>query len=207
MDAKTDPYDATETQLEKLESPGTPPTSSDEDDPFYWFTPEEGRKIKHKIDRRLVLVLGAMYCVSLMDRTNLSNAAIAGMRNELFMVGNNRYVSWFFIFFKGLSNKNDSDRERELLLCWEYSDDWREKKNNEKKNNEKKKRKRKRTQKKRITDDVKTTIVHRHLGVLHHIHHFPTRGDSLDSQNWTENFLVEYLFGVGVGDDWDGIDS
>lgn len=123
MDAKTDPYDATETQLEKLESPGTPPTSSDEDDPFYWFTPEEGRKIKHKIDRRLVLVLGAMYCVSLMDRTNLSNAAIAGMRDELYMVGNNRYVSFFF--FEGLSNKKDTDRERELLLCLEYSDDWR----------------------------------------------------------------------------------
>lgn len=99
MDAKTDPYDATETQLEKLESPGTPPTSSDEDDPFYWFTPEEGRKIKHKIDRRLVLVLGAMYCVSLMDRTNLSNAAIAGMRNELFMIGNNRYSIVTLVFF------------------------------------------------------------------------------------------------------------
>lgn len=82
-------YDAAETRVEKYDSPGTP----DEDDPYNWFTPAEGRKIKHKIDRRLVLVLGAMYCVSLMDRTNLSNAAIAGMRTELLMVGNNHYVS------------------------------------------------------------------------------------------------------------------
>ena len=87
--SKADGYDAAETRLEKYDSPVTP----DEDDPYNWFTPEEGRKIKHKIDRRLVLVLGAMYCVSLMDRTNLSNAAIAGMRTELLMVGNNHYVS------------------------------------------------------------------------------------------------------------------
>lgn len=86
---KADYYEAPETLIEKCDSPITP----DEDDPCHWFTPEEGRKIKHKIDRRLVLVLGAMYCVSLMDRTNLSNAAIAGMRDELLMVGNNRYVS------------------------------------------------------------------------------------------------------------------
>lgn len=42
------------------------------------FTPAEQRKIIHKIDRRLVTTVGAMYCVSLMDRTNLSAAAIAG---------------------------------------------------------------------------------------------------------------------------------
>lgn len=118
MDAKTDPYDATETQLEKLESPGTPPTSADEDDPFYWFTPEEGRKIKHKIDRRLVLVLGAMYCVSLMDRTNLSNAAIAGMRNELFMIGNNRYVSCFFISFKVYQTKMIQTERGSCCCVW-----------------------------------------------------------------------------------------
>jgi hypothetical protein len=42
------------------------------------FTHKEQRKIMHRIDRRLVLTLGAMYCVSLMDRTNLSAANIAG---------------------------------------------------------------------------------------------------------------------------------
>jgi len=42
------------------------------------FTPAEQKKIMHRIDRRLVVMVGLMYCVSLMDRTNLSAAAIAG---------------------------------------------------------------------------------------------------------------------------------
>lgn len=47
------------------------------------FTPEEQRKIIHRIDRRLIITVGVMYCVSLMDRTNLSAAAIAGMTTDL----------------------------------------------------------------------------------------------------------------------------
>lgn len=42
------------------------------------FTPEEQRKIIRRIDLRLVVTVGVMYCVSLMDRTNLSAANIAG---------------------------------------------------------------------------------------------------------------------------------
>lgn len=42
------------------------------------FTPAEQRKIIHRIDRRLVVTVGVLYCISLMDRTNLSAAAIAG---------------------------------------------------------------------------------------------------------------------------------
>ena len=42
------------------------------------FTKEEERSIIHRIDRRLVVVVGLIYCVSLMDRTNLSVAVIAG---------------------------------------------------------------------------------------------------------------------------------
>jgi hypothetical protein len=64
-----------------------------EDDPLHYFTPEEQKKIIHRLDRRLVVVVGVMYCVSLMDRTNLSNAAIAGMNKELDMDVENRYVS------------------------------------------------------------------------------------------------------------------
>lgn len=44
---------------------------------------EEIQKVKHRIDRRLVTTVGFMYCISLMDRTNLSAAAIAGMQAEL----------------------------------------------------------------------------------------------------------------------------
>ena len=49
------------------------------------FTPADHKRIKRHIDRRLVLMLGLMYCVSLMDRTNLPNAALAGMTIELNM--------------------------------------------------------------------------------------------------------------------------
>lgn len=34
------------------------------------LTPEEQKKVMRRIDIRLVLTLGFMYCVSLMDRTN-----------------------------------------------------------------------------------------------------------------------------------------
>jgi hypothetical protein len=51
----------------------TPPSDYDEE-----FTPEEQRKIIRRIDLRLVTMTGLAYCISLMDRTNLSAAAIAG---------------------------------------------------------------------------------------------------------------------------------
>ncbi|KAI5357314.1 putative major facilitator superfamily, MFS transporter superfamily [Septoria linicola] len=97
-----DDYDpeASQQQALGIEKVGSPSShNSDAEDAFHWFTPEEGRKIKHKIDRRLVVMLGVMYCVSLMDRTNLSNAAIAGMRTELALVGNNRYSIITLVFF------------------------------------------------------------------------------------------------------------
>ena len=42
------------------------------------FTPTQQAKIIRRIDLRLVLTLGLLYCTSLMDRTNLSAADIAG---------------------------------------------------------------------------------------------------------------------------------
>lgn len=42
------------------------------------FSEREQKKIIHRIDRRLVVTVGVLYCISLMDRTNLSAAAIAG---------------------------------------------------------------------------------------------------------------------------------
>jgi hypothetical protein len=47
------------------------------------FSPKEQKKIIHRIDRRLVVTVGVLYCVSLMDRTNLSAAAIAGFVDEV----------------------------------------------------------------------------------------------------------------------------
>lgn len=62
-----------------------------DDDPV--FSVAEQRKIIHRIDLRLIVPTGVMYCVSLMDRTNLPNAAIAGMNTELEMSVGFRYVS------------------------------------------------------------------------------------------------------------------
>ncbi len=54
-------------------------TNDETNDPrITQFTHSEQRKIVHRIDRRLTVTLGVMYCISLMDRTNLSAANIAG---------------------------------------------------------------------------------------------------------------------------------
>ncbi len=58
------------------------------------FTPEEQTKIIRRIDRRLVVTVGAMYCVSLMDRTNLGSANIAGMGKDLRLDIGTRYVGF-----------------------------------------------------------------------------------------------------------------
>lgn len=42
------------------------------------FSEAEQRSIVHKIDKRLIPMAGVMYCVSLLDRTNLGAANIAG---------------------------------------------------------------------------------------------------------------------------------
>jgi hypothetical protein len=44
----------------------------------FGFTPSEQRSIVHKVDRRLITGLGILFGVSLIDRTNLGNASIAG---------------------------------------------------------------------------------------------------------------------------------
>ena len=48
------------------------------------YTLREQKKIIHRVDRRLVTMCGFMYCISLMDRTNLGAAAIAGYGDLLF---------------------------------------------------------------------------------------------------------------------------
>ncbi|QDS68153.1 hypothetical protein FKW77_010340 [Venturia effusa] len=72
---------------------------SSDDDILNEFTPAEVRKVIHRIDRRLVTTVGLMYCVSLMDRTNLSAAAIAGMNVELKLTVQNRYSIVTLVFF------------------------------------------------------------------------------------------------------------
>ncbi|KAL2268368.1 hypothetical protein VTJ83DRAFT_3214 [Remersonia thermophila] len=64
----------------------------------FGFTEKEQRSIIRRIDRRLVLTVGALYCVSLMDRTNLGFANIAGMSVDLELTGN-RYSIITLVFF------------------------------------------------------------------------------------------------------------
>ncbi|KAB8217704.1 major facilitator superfamily domain-containing protein [Aspergillus novoparasiticus] len=63
------------------------------------YSPREQRKILHKIDRRLVTGLGLLMCVSLVDRTNLGNAMIAGMEEELRLYIGSRYSITLLTFF------------------------------------------------------------------------------------------------------------
>ncbi|KAH7395474.1 retrograde regulation protein 2 [Cadophora sp. MPI-SDFR-AT-0126] len=62
------------------------------------FTPQEQRKIIHRVDRRLVTTLGALYACSLMDRTNLGAVNIAGMSKALHLHGT-QYSLIVLIFF------------------------------------------------------------------------------------------------------------
>ena len=61
--------------------------SNQSDQEIEHFTPAEQKKIIRRSDLRLALILGFMYCVSLMDKTNLGSAAVAGMNVILRKVG------------------------------------------------------------------------------------------------------------------------
>ncbi|KAL8671622.1 MAG: hypothetical protein Q9168_003873 [Polycauliona sp. 1 TL-2023] len=65
------------------------------------YSDAEINRIIRKVDFRLVPLCGLMYCVSLLDRTNVSNAAIAGMTKELNLKTTNpdRYSVITLIFF------------------------------------------------------------------------------------------------------------
>ncbi|KAJ3544452.1 hypothetical protein NM208_g3042 [Fusarium decemcellulare] len=63
------------------------------------FTRGEQRKIIHKVDRRLLIILGLMQAVSFLDRANMSNAAVAGMTRDLHLDVGNRYSIVLLVFF------------------------------------------------------------------------------------------------------------
>lgn len=72
---------------------GKQPRLADNTDEDEEFSYAEQRKIVHRIDRRLLVITGLMYCVSLIDRGNMPNAAIAGMHDDLETNVGYRYVS------------------------------------------------------------------------------------------------------------------
>lgn len=88
----TDKEDVSHLERAKEESPATTTRNAGEaldDDSVYTYAQQ--RKIIHRVDLRLITVAGIIYMNSLMDRSNLPNAGIAGMRVDLEMV-NSRYV-------------------------------------------------------------------------------------------------------------------
>ncbi|BCS25373.1 uncharacterized protein APUU_50084A [Aspergillus puulaauensis] len=64
------------------------------------FTPQERKELTRRIDLRLVVTLGCLYCISLLDRTNLGAASVAGMQPDLNMnASNNGYSITSLVFF------------------------------------------------------------------------------------------------------------
>ena len=59
--------------IDRLDTDASPIELDDEEE----FSPEEQKRIIRRIDRRLIATCGFMYCISLLDRTNLSAAIIA----------------------------------------------------------------------------------------------------------------------------------
>jgi len=63
------------------------------------ISPADQKRLMRKIDLRLAPLLGACYCISLLDRTNLSAANIAGMSKQLKLGINERYSIIALVFF------------------------------------------------------------------------------------------------------------
>lgn len=86
------------TDVYHLEKHGSALADGGSDDDNCGFTEEQQHNIIKRIDRRLVLTVGALYCVSLMDRVNMSAANIAGMAKELELTGF-KYAIANLVFF------------------------------------------------------------------------------------------------------------
>lgn len=65
------------------------------------WTPEEERAIVRKADWRVFPMLCFVFGLSLLDRTNISSAHIAGLEKDLELDINNRYNIALLIFFVG----------------------------------------------------------------------------------------------------------
>ncbi|KAL4812949.1 major facilitator superfamily domain-containing protein [Aspergillus spinulosporus] len=63
------------------------------------LTPQERNRLIRRIDLRLVVTLGCLYCISLLDETNLGAASVAGMQTDLNMNASNGYSITSLVFF------------------------------------------------------------------------------------------------------------
>lgn len=61
--------------------------------------PAYEKKLIRRVDRRLLVILGALYSVALIDRTNLSTARVLGMGADLKLTVGERYSIVSVVFF------------------------------------------------------------------------------------------------------------
>lgn len=79
--ATTISKDESHDHVENLEKGNHSPSDTSSEQ----YDPKVIAALRHRIDWRLIPALGAMYGISLMDRKNVSNAAVAGMLKDLKM--------------------------------------------------------------------------------------------------------------------------
>ncbi|KPI40618.1 putative transporter [Cyphellophora attinorum] len=82
-------------ELEETKSAGATPAESFN----YGIDPTHQKRVIRKIDLRLLPILGLMYSISLVDRTNLGLALVAGMQEDLDLAVGNRYTIIVMVFF------------------------------------------------------------------------------------------------------------
>jgi hypothetical protein len=62
---------------------GTRRLSFDSVQSYELYTPDEEKAVLRKLDRRLVAFMALLYCLSFLDRSNIGNARIAGLVDDL----------------------------------------------------------------------------------------------------------------------------
>lgn len=67
-------------------------------DEEFTFTPEEEKKVMFKVDCYLLITIFWMYLLSYMDRTNVGNAKVAGMEEDL-NLSSSMYSNVLIVFF------------------------------------------------------------------------------------------------------------
>ncbi|KAI8930801.1 hypothetical protein NX059_011824 [Plenodomus lindquistii] len=89
-----DEYKTETLQKEKNSVPLSNDTSSD-----VIYDEIEEKRLLRKVDWRLLPILGALYSIALIDRTNISNARVAGMGRDLSLQIGDRYTIVLVLFF------------------------------------------------------------------------------------------------------------
>jgi hypothetical protein len=74
-------------------------SGTDSPQPLVEYDAKEEKKLMRRVDRRLLPILGALYSIALIDRTNISAARISGMDVDLRLDIGNRYTVALVVFF------------------------------------------------------------------------------------------------------------